>query len=210
MDLRRLLRNPDVARELDLFEALGRAPERRRFSLAAKDVIRAIHAVPTLFDDCGLDEVEVYIGRAGATPRHVFNRWKIHRQEKEHQYGIVILRCETGVVDRWEGAAANLVKRLETHGRLCVRNASARGQGGLPDTPLSCIYITWRTGPTRELHPCDRRTLEQVASDLAADLDMRREQLLEALDPLTRPLRDVADVGWQFLHDDQFKPDDEG
>jgi hypothetical protein len=200
-DIGRLLRNRDYWEE-HLYDGLNAAPARERFTLAGQEIIKTIHTIAVLHEDHALDQVEVYIGRAGASPRHVLNRWRGHYQTKKHRHGVIVLQSATEKIARWEDGAVKVLKRLDHHGRLCVKNASASGQGALPDEPQSCIYITWRRTTPRNLETCDKRTVENVAAEVAEETDLPRDQLEAALAPLTSPQRARAYVVWHPDHED--------
>ena len=205
-DIRRLERNPDH-RHGPLDDVLTLAPRFERFADAGKHVIRTIHALPRLWGDASLSEIEVYIGRAGATPQHVFNRWKAHLSAKRHQHGMVVLRCDTDVVSAWETAAVRTLLSLSDQGRLCVKNASASGQGALPSEPECCIYITWAMTKARSLQPADRNVIEEVARDVgevtrSLEPPISVQQVRRAIDPITRPTRERGYVDWHPEHDE--------
>ncbi len=200
-DIRQLERNPDYAPD-ELEDGLGAAPYYERFADAGKLVIRTIHSIPHLWEDWSLGEVEVYLGRAGATPQHVLNRWSSHRTGKGHQHGVVIVECDTNVVEAWERGANRIIRRLRDDGRLCVKNAAASGQGALPRVDTSCIYVTWKRTREVALEPADRRYLEDVAHEAAAHLrpEITLDQVRRAIDPLSRPQRDRAELVWHMNH----------
>jgi len=202
-DLLRIVRNPDYfGPELD--EGIGRAKFYERFADAGKHVVRVIHSLPKMRDDTPLDRIEVYIGRAAATPKHIRARWQEHLDHKSHEHGAIILRCDTDVVSHWETAAVRAIKGLESRGRLCVRNASASGHGALPSTKESVIYITWKTGGrAREITIADKRMVDEVAREVAdytTDLGINVDSMRRALDPVTRPVQERADVEWHPAH----------
>ncbi len=200
-NLARLGRNPDYASD-EIAEGLATAPRYERFADAAKSIILAIHAIPRLREDTSLGQVEVYVGRAGATPRHILNRWKTHREEKKHQHGLVAIECPTHVVELWERAAIRVVNKLRNDGRLCVKNASSSSQGQLPGEEYSCIYVTWKKSTEIELEPSSRAYVEEVASEVAGQLrpELTRDQVLRAIDPISRPMREFANVAWHEKH----------
>jgi hypothetical protein len=205
-DLGRLDRNPDY-RERLLEDALNSAPRYGRFADAGKHIIRTIHALPHLWEDASLSEVEVYIGRAGATPRHLFNRWKAHLGGKRHQHGVVVLKCDTDLVEAWETAAVRTLRSLDRHGRLCVKNASASGQGTLPGEPECCIYLTWAMTKQRRIDPADRHVVDEVAREVAEatrflEPPITLQHMQRAIDPITRPIHERGDVMWHPHHDE--------
>jgi hypothetical protein len=174
--------------------------------MPASNVIRTIHALPHLWDDASLSEVEVYIGRAGATPKHVFNRWQAHLDTKRHQHGVVVLRCDTSLVGVWETAAVRTLRSLHSHGRLCVKNASATGQGIVPAERESCIYLTWAMTKPRRIEPADRKVIDEVAREVgeetrSLDPAITVQHMQRAIDPITRPVHERGDVVWHEEHE---------
>ena len=125
-----------------LGSGLKLAPRHDRFAQAARHIIRTIDSIPDLFDDVERGDLELYVGRAGATPGHVFNRFRDHHGGKGHSFGMVVLRCDTRVVAIWEGAANRVIKLLQQRRQLCVANVSAHGGGGIPAHDESSIYLT--------------------------------------------------------------------
>lgn len=204
-DIAKLSRNPDF-REAALEEGLDAANSCVRFADAGKRVIRAIHALPTLWDDKpSLAEVEVYIGRSGATPGHVYNRWKSHFESKGHRHGMVVLTCDTDVVGLWESAAVRTLKGLHRRRRLCVKNASATGEGKLPELKASCIYLTWAMRAPGRVEPAERNMLDELADEVADEINheaITLQHMRRALDPLTRPVHERADVMWHPDHEE--------
>jgi hypothetical protein len=189
--------------ELEL--GLRGAPRYEQFAAAAKQIIRTIHAIPTLWKPVrSLDEVEIYIGRAGATPQHVKQRWRTRREEAQHVYGVVAARCWTFEVEAWETAAIKFLKRLKARGRLCVKNAAAHGQGTLPDTEESCIYVTWKLTGAREVVAPTAADVAAVARETAAemrelDYDFTRQTLEAGLSVATRPVHERVSLSWSDL-----------
>jgi hypothetical protein len=192
-------------------DGLEAAPFFTRFSDAGQHVIRSIHAIPKLFGDVERGEVEVYLGRAGATSKHVMNRFRDHRGSKDHDFGMVLFVGATDDVVSWEGTANRILMGLMARGQLCVANAVAGSQGRRPDEAESCVYLTWRLGPLREVGTAKKRHIISIAEDVA---DARSEtrsasQLVTALDPLSRPTRDYAEVDWHRAHEDEDEDDEE-
>lgn len=192
-------------------DGLKAAPFFTRFSDAGQHVIRSIHAIPKLFGDVERGEVEVYLGRAGATTKHVMNRFRDHRGSKDHEFGMVLFVGATDDVASWEGTANRILMGLMARGQLCVANAVAGSQGRRPDESESCVYLTWRLGPPREVGTAKKPHIISIAEEVA---DARSEtrsasQLRTALDPLSRPERDFAAVDWHEAHDDEEGEDDD-
>jgi hypothetical protein len=202
-DLLRIVRNPDYYGP-ELEAGIARTRFYERFADVGKHVVRVIHALPKMWDDSALDSIEVYIGRAAATAKHIKARWEEHLDHKSHEHGAIVLRCSTDVVSHWETAAVRAIKGLESRGRLCVRNAIASGHGALPSTKESVIYITWKTGGrARQINLADKRMVDEVARDVAEHttrLGINVDSMRRALDPITRPVHERADMEWHPAH----------
>lgn len=167
-------------------ESLHSAPRYERFAPAAKHAIRVLHGTPELFTDLTLDQMEIYIGRTASRHGHVAGRFHAHRRQKRHRYGVVLFRCATSHVKGWEKAANRLVKQLAAQRALCVANAVAGGQGLLPSSPESCIYLTWKRRRRRTCRPISPRDLDRLAREVhRGDLDV-------SLDSVRRGIRAVA------------------
>lgn len=169
-------------------------------------MVRLIHSIPDLFNDSDLDRVELYIGRTGCTPRHVKGRWKIHRDEKDHEYALVAIRCPTDRIVRWEGMMVKILNRLKSRGRLCVRNAEGSGGGGrVADTDDSVVYITWRLKRRSKLTIPTRKDVREIAADLveygaSSNPKITSQSIQKALDPITRVKSEKTDTEWHDNH----------
>jgi len=193
-----------------LTDGLDAAPRYERVADAGKRVVECIHAIPDLHagDEITLGSVEVYVGRTGAEvdyfwhpTKRTHGRWREHFSEKQHRFGMPVLRCSTEVVQAWETAAVRILKSLNDSGRLCVRNASASGQGRKPATRDSYIYLTWKLCSEVEISLPTRPDIGRIADALAPDFaklvpPITRDSTERALDPITRPRHARADVRW--------------
>lgn len=188
-----------------LRRGIAAAPFYERFSKAAQHLIHCIHAVPRLYNDCSLGEVEVYVGRTGEDTDLLRGRWREHFLSKKHESGMVAFRCWTDEVGAWETLAIRALTMLNNKSRLCVKNASVNGDGRLPSTPWSCIYVTWRRTPEVDLVVPQRSDVSALATKLWAAMDqddpaVSRQQLLTGFDPISRPRHAYADVDWHPAH----------
>ena len=171
-------------------EAIEDAPRFDRFSDAFRHATKVIHGLPALMQAMTLENVEVYIGRTALTVRNVHSRWTSHRNEKNHEFGVVLFSCPTRVVANWEKVAISVIKRLEQRRNLCVANAVAGGGGGLPDTPQSCVYMTWRYGRRRTRAPVRQSDLDDLALDVNGEVggdDRTFEGIRRAIDLIASP-----------------------
>lgn len=185
-------------------EGITAAPSYRRFSSAGQHVIRSIHAIPRLFSDVVLGEVEVYLGRAGATSEHVLGRFREHRGKKGHTWGVVLFCGATDDVISWEGTCNRLIKKLATGGHLCVANITAGENGPAPSTDESVVYMTWRLIRQQPVGKPTPRQIEDIAVNVAEHSREERtaDQLMTAMAPLVRPSTDFADIEWHAEHED--------
>lgn len=197
---------PRIERELQ--RAVEAAPLLRRIADAGKLVVRHIHTVPRLYRAAALGDVDLYLGRAGATARHVHGRFSHHARDKGHSAGTVVLRCATTDVVRWEGVAVRVLRALQLRERLCVANIAASGAGAIPRVPESVIYLTWRTRERRKpLRMAQRRDIAAIARQVSAEMDeVPHATLLRALDPISRPATEVVDLDWARGHVADFGP----
>ena len=178
--------------------AIEEAVEYDRFADMGKHVIRTIHAVPQLHDTDG-SKIELYLGRSGATPSHVYGRFSSHVDTKEHHGGTVVALCPTSKVTLWEGAAVRVLNQLRRRGKLCVANVACHGGGALPNTRDSIIYLTWmELGRRQRLSPITRNDIDVVSRDVAEAIggEISEDSLSRALDPVTRPVLERADLEW--------------
>jgi hypothetical protein len=95
---------------LMLAEALALASHYSLLAPAGKHVVRCIHAVRELYDFAvEPGQLEFYLGRTGATARHVLSRFRHHWESKEMTAGTVVFRCNTSDVMGWEKAAVRVL-----------------------------------------------------------------------------------------------------
>ena len=193
--------NLDSVRSTHISDGIDAAPSYRRFSAAGRHVIRSIHAIPTLHEDVVLGDIEVYLGRAGGTPEHVLGRYRSHYNARIHDFGVVLFSGNTADVISWEGTCNRLIKRLADGNHLCVANLVAGENGPAPKTDKAFVYLTWRLINRKRVGKPTPTEIENIADAVA---DHAREvrtadQLMTAMDPLSRPSTDYADMRW---HDD--------
>lgn len=194
--------NLDSVRSAHIRDGIAAAPFYRRFSAAGQHVIRSIHAIPKkLYRDIVLGDIEVYLGRAGGTPEHVLGRYREHFNERSHDFGVVLLSGATDDVISWEGTCNRMIKRLAAGEHLCVANLVAGENGPAPKTAEAFVYMTWRFIKRKRVGKPTPTEIENIADDIA---DSNREvrtadQLMTAMDPLSRPSTDHAEMRW---HDD--------
>lgn len=201
LHLGRLLEQPS---ETILESAINASPLYMQLARAGQCVVRCIHAVPGLYErpvDRG--QLDFYLGRTGATPRNVLSRFRAHAHERGMSAGAVVFRCSTEAVGLWETAAVRVLKGLEARNRLCVHNVAADSRGAIPTSEESAIYLVWRVRPDIEpLNMPTRRDVEDIASEVSATMqDVATATIRSALDPVTRPVWERAELDWASGHE---------
>lgn len=189
--------NLDSVQGAHVSDGIAAAPSYRRFSAAGQHVIRSIHALPKLYEDAALGDIEVYLGRAGGTPEHVLSRYRNHFNKRSHAFGVVLFSGATADVISWEGTCNRLIKRLDAGKHLCVANLVAGENGPAPSTDRAFVYMTWRLLTRRKRVGKPTPTeIEHIADAVADHASEARtaDQLLTAMDPLSRPLTEYADM----------------
>jgi hypothetical protein len=124
-----------------------------RFARSLETLFHTISSIPSLYTRADLSQLSFYLGRAGATPGHLVDRWKAHAHESErgHDVGLVLFRASTPRILAWERLANRALLHLADHARLRVANLAPDGRGPAPSTPHSCLYLTWELCPPRPL-----------------------------------------------------------
>jgi hypothetical protein len=193
--------NLDSVQGAHISDGMSAAPFYRRFSAAGQHVIKSIHAIPRLYRDIVLGDIEVYLGRAGGTPEHVLGRYRAHYNKRNHTFGVVLFSGDTDDVISWEGTCNRLIKRLADGNHLCVANLVAGENGPAPSTDEAFVYMTWRFIDRRRVGKPTPTEIESIADAVAdhAREERTADQLMTAMDPLSRPSTDYADMRW---HDD--------
>lgn len=164
------------AREDDLQRSIAQAPKYdAKIASALSRVIKAIHGLADLHKNkkVSLKQIEVYLGRSSDLPKHLKLRWQQHRNEKKHQHGIVLFKCEPDQAEYLEEIGIRVVRKLKGYNTLCVGNVNIRDKAGRPpdSSSTAVIYMTWRTkskpaGYERPSSPIIKRVASEVASEL--------------------------------------------
>jgi hypothetical protein len=197
---------PRLAAELD--GMIDAAPFFARIGDAGQRLIRVLHSVPNLYDGVSRKHLEFYLGRAGATPQNVFGRFRYHAGHREHEAGIVVLRCATEKVTLWEGVAVRMIKMLQARGRLCVANVATSGAGRLPQSEESVIYLTWRVRErAAHVQPPTRADVKAVTADVveATNGGVTMPTIDRVADLLSRPMLEQTDIDWAPRHDRHYE-----
>lgn len=196
--------NLDTVTREHIRDGIAAAPNYLRFGDAAKHVMRSIHAIPFLFEDMKRGEIEVYLGRAGGTAEHVSGRFRSHRQNKDHEHGVVLLEGATSLVISWEGSANRMLSGLERRGMLCVANILAGENGPTPATGTSVVYLTWRGIRRVAVTTPDDYDINEIADEVAASVHETRpaKQIAAAMAPIAWPGTDIGDMKWHDEHAD--------
>lgn len=128
--------------------SLDEAPYHEELRDAATEVIAAVHGLPDAMN-AKLSQIEVYVGRAGATPTLVKNRWAYRFEafkRKPSCVALVVFQAPTYFVrtERWERAAQLLIRSLKSAGALCCANVLTGDSGRWPETDECAIYMVAR------------------------------------------------------------------
>lgn len=158
---------------------------------AAREVIRAVHGLPDVMN-ADLGQIEVYLGRAGAAPKYVKNRW-LTRYEKFKQapsaVALVVFRAPTSYVRgyKWERAGQLLIGSLKNSKALCCANVLTGDSGRWPDTVETAIYLVARLRKGPIGYGVDRTALNAAVSDLIHEEDLDAEVIRVAAQQILRP-----------------------
>lgn len=162
---------------------------RSDFRAAIGLVVRAIHDLPRLLPDRGMENIEVYLGRS--TEDELLRRWAEHRDEKQHDHGIVLFRTFTAQVELFEQLALEVLKRLHDRRVLCVRNIVPRSIGNLPDAGHALIYMTVGRRSGVKLRRPTVGDLQEIAEEVASAMDgyhssyqVTEDEVLKGLRPM--------------------------
>ena len=126
--------------------ALQAAPLYRvQFAAAVQWIQRCIHGLKEMHPSGDLRQLEVYLGRA--TRSTLAQRWASHAENKEHDFGAIVFRCEPDVVECLEDVAIRILGKLRASHALCVGNANIfdGNWGRGPRDEEALVYMTWRT-----------------------------------------------------------------
>lgn len=130
-----------LSRELTVFawkdaayELLRALPSYQSLRPAFKTLVTAVHKA---------SNYTLYIGRSGAHPDHLRQRFESHRTHRGAQFIRPVLRVPTGFARKngWETVAIRWMKRKDGEGVLCCNNTAADHRGRWPDTPDTVIYV---------------------------------------------------------------------
>lgn len=192
----------DLVTRSHVRDGIDSAPRYQRFGDAVKHVIRSIHAIPNLFDDLEMGQIELYLGRAGALEPLVAGRFGTHYREREHEHGVVLLEGDTADVISWEGSANRILRGLKRRGLLCVANITAGENGPTPSTRTSVVYMTWRRIAGVSVDKPSAADVAEIAEEVSASRYEVRpaKQIATAMAPITRPRTDYADIVWHDEH----------
>lgn len=161
----------------------------KSFAAVGRYTIETIHAVPRLYGVDG-SQVEFYLGRAGATTKHVLQRLFDHFANKHHEGAIVLARCQTSTALKWEDVAVKILNNLRDRNKLCVANIACSSVGRIPKTEESIIYLTWKIlkVPAR-ISLVKRNDIQSIAESVAENINSRIKcsTIINALDPISRP-----------------------
>lgn len=183
--------------ESHIGKALQSAPEfRTRYKYVVRHVIRTIHAIPTLFRDASMEEVELYLGRSSSGG--VLRRFAEHRIKRQQDYGVVVFRTPGTVVRNLESMALRIIDGLRNAGALCVRNIRT-DMGGRANAG-GVVYMTWRFQEPVQLLKPSTALLDTLANEAAtaSKLDIEPQEIRTGLRSI-RSRKDVGHLYWPRL-----------
>lgn len=169
-------------------ELIDDAPRCKSLREMVQLTIRAIHGLPDALEADGLKQLVVYLGRAGATPEHLWKRWEARHEEFDtapSTHAMVVARASTALVrnERWEEAGVRIIKALDRHKALCVANAYIGSTGRWPRTRETVIYLVARkqrgtTGPEVSPTRLSRAVMDLLDDDTLEDDVVREVRLI--------------------------------
>ena len=119
---------------LALGDHIEQLPRATIFRDAFRELVAAVHKA---------SKYELYVGRAGASVRHLLARFQDHQQHRGAQWIRPVIRVSTARLreEDWEKHAIHWVRAREHEGRLCCNNSVADSRGNWPDTDDCVIYV---------------------------------------------------------------------
>lgn len=178
-------------------KGLKASPEfRTRYKYIVRHVIRTIHAIPTLFHNACLEEIELYLGRS--SPSGVLRRFIEHRDKRQQEYGVIVFRTPGTVVRNLESMALRIIDGLRNAGALCVRNIRT-DMGGRANAG-GVVYMTWRFQEPMQLLKPSTALLDTLAIEAAtaSKLDIEPQEVRTGLRSI-RSRKDVGHLYWPRL-----------
>lgn len=156
-----------------LSAALATAPSYGvRVADAIGRTVRCIHGLEELHSSVSRDELEVYIGRA--TANTVASRWSDHASNRGHDYGAVLFTCSSDRVERLEGIALKVLRKLKSRELLCVGNANCHSApSGRPPRAdeVALIYMTWTKSRQTIWDKPGVAQIREIAAEVAEEVD---------------------------------------
>jgi len=173
--------------------ALKEATRAQQLREAAPLVIAAIHGLPAAMD-AELSQLDVYIGRAGASVTHLRNRWLARRaafQGAPSTRAVVAVRAKTRRIreENWERTAQRVVNSLTAHGALCCSNALTGDSGRWPDLEDSVIYLVARLRRGKIGVGVRESALRSAVGDLLDNDDLEADVVREVSRHILHPDR---------------------
>lgn len=208
------LKDPTPGLVTDLLEHTPRygATEFRRL---VEDAIGAIHQLPGLLKnpkvpDLDLKDIEAYFGRSSAASggrigSNVANRFRTGRDERGHEYGMVLAATTLRASLNFERFGIALIEELKRRDGLCIANRSIAQRGPVGSTEPGFIYMTFRIKASKEhasvLGPAEirdavREIVDAVKGD---DVPVARQVIREAATVGVSRANDTAYTGSHVL-----------
>jgi hypothetical protein len=125
-----------------LAEAIERLPRLTRWQPAFQELAAIVHKASNHM---------VYVGRTGATVKHLLGRFAHHRENRDGRWIFPVLRVSTDKVrkERWESMAIRWTMARMREGQLCCNNDVADQRGNWPDTEDCLIYVVVCGSPSQ-------------------------------------------------------------
>jgi len=127
------------------------------YRILVENAIGAIHALPDVLNrskacrhsGIRLKHLEIYFGRSSggrqSVAQNLSGRFRTHREQKRHEYGMVFGTTET--VKRslyFEKFGTILLDSLKQEDGLCISNKTNMASGGKGNAPPGILYMTFR------------------------------------------------------------------
>lgn len=175
VSLRQLRDLPSDALE----DLIAKAPRAETLRDAASEVIRGIHGLPDVVE-CELQQLEVYIGRAGATSGHLRGRWLARGDQLDwarslHAFAAVRAATTRLRKERWESGAQRIIGALTKNRALCCSNALTGDSGRWPETRESLIYVVARARRGKRGDSVNATRIHAAVAELIMEPQLPRE-----------------------------------
>jgi hypothetical protein len=170
--------------DANLADLINEAPRVDQLRDAIEKVITGIHGLPGIIG-CELQQLEVYVGRSGATSGHLRQRWETRAAKLENVpslHAFAALRTSTVRLqkERWERGAQLIVRSLESNRALCCSNAITGDSGRWPETKESVIYVVGRARRGKRGEAVKEARVNAAVAELIRDDSLGSDVVREA------------------------------